>query len=163
MPCPPLRPSRCSQRGQSLIEVTFATAVVSLVLVAILSSVIQSVQNSRVALEQTRTTNFAQEAIEWIRSERDVIGWGVLHSAVNSRAGDVTYCVPTLPDTFDELLTSQSGECETDEKIPDTEFRRSLQFEVLSATQVEVTARVTRPGSSGEVTTTLNTILADFE
>ncbi|MCD8484270.1 hypothetical protein LRY60_01485 [Candidatus Woesebacteria bacterium] len=74
---PSTLPVFSAQRGQSLIEVTFATAVVSLVLVAILSSVIQSVGNSRVAIEQTQATSLAQESMEWIRNQRDVIGWGV--------------------------------------------------------------------------------------
>lgn len=152
-----------TQTGQSLIEVTFATAVVSLVLVAILSSVIQSVSNSRVALEQTQATSLAQESLEWVRNQRDVVGWGVFSSAIEARGNNVTYCLTTLPENFATLLLSTPGECTDEEVITDTNFSRELQLERTSATEVVVVSTVTRPGSSGEITTRLETVLADWE
>ncbi|MCD8507251.1 hypothetical protein LRY65_00135 [Candidatus Woesebacteria bacterium] len=160
---PSTLPVFSAQRGQSLIEVTFATAVVSLVLVAILSSVIQSVGNSRVAIEQTQATSLAQESMEWIRNQRDVIGWGVFSSALEARGGDVTYCVPSLPATFADLITATPGECTDNEVVTDTQFQRELRLQRLSDTEVAVESMVTRPGRSGEITTRLETVLADWE
>ncbi len=156
-------PQVFSRAGQSLIEVTFATAMVSLVLVAILSSVIQSVGNSRVALEQTQATSYAQESLEWVRNQRDVVGWGVFSSALEARGSTVEYCVPTLPSTFADLIVSSPGECTDEEVIADTQFLRELTLERVSDTEVVVVSTVTRPGSSGEITTSLETVLADWE
>lgn len=153
------------QSGQSLLEVTFATAIVSLVLVAILSTVIQSVQNSRVALEQTQTTQYAQEALEWIRSERDVVGWGVFYSSISERQGGgsfLVYCLTELPSDLVSLF-SFGGACEEVDVIGDTAFRREIELAVLSAEEIEVVVEVTRPGRSGDVITRLETRLANWE
>lgn len=152
-----------SQQGQSLIEVTFATAVVSLVLVSILSSVIQSVSNSRVALEQTQATSLAQESLEWIRNQRDVVGWGVFSSALEARGSDVTYCLSSLPENFAVLLLSSPGSCTDEEVIGDTNFSREIRLQRTSATEVVVESVVTRPSRSGEIATRLETVLTDWE
>ncbi len=152
-----------AQSGQSLIEVTFATAVVSLVLVTILSSVIQSVSNSRVALEQTKATSLAQESLEWTRNQRDITGWGVFSSALEARGGDVTYCLASLPDNFAVLLLSTPGSCSEDEVVPETTFIRELHLFRTSATEVVAESFVTRPGRSGVITTRLETVLKDWE
>lgn len=154
---------RFDQAGQSLIEVTFATAVVSLVLVAILSTVIQSVQNSRVSLEQTRATQYAQEVLEWTRSQRDNVGWGVFYSALVNRGSVVTYCLPSMPVDYATLLAQSPGPCNEEQKMSDSQFQRVMRITVLSPTQVEIVAEVTRPGRTGMITTSLDTILTDWE
>lgn len=161
-----MRLLRQFQPGQSLIEVSFATGVVSLVLVAVLSSVIQSVQNSRVAIEQTRSTNFAQEGLEWTRAQRDTSGWGLFYSALSTRQGagsSIIYCVPSLPDTLTALVAQASGECADDNVIAGTGFRRELEFSVQSATKIVVTSRVIRAGEAGEVTTSLDVTFSDYQ
>jgi type II secretory pathway pseudopilin PulG len=149
--------------GQSLIEVSFATAIVSLVLVAILSTVIQSVQNSRVSLEQTRATQYSQEALEWARSQRDLSGWGVFSSSISTVGPNITFCVSAVPEDLETLLAQPVGDCDDETFIGETQFQRHVIFDVLSPTQIQVTAEVTRPGKTGVITTTLETILADYE
>lgn len=153
-----------SQSGQSLIEVTFATAVVSLVLVTLLSSVISSVQNSRVALEQTRSTQLANETLEWFRGQRDGQGWGPFHSALDARGPQLMYCLPALPADFATLMsTSQLAVCSDAQVITGTNFKRRVEVTVVSDTQVRVVSEVSRPGKSGTITTTLETILTHWE
>jgi len=152
-----------SHRGQSLIEVTFATAVVSLVLVTVLSSVIQSVSNSRVALEQTQATSLAQESMEWVRNQRDVVGWGVFESALEARGDEITYCVANLPAAYADLLLDLPGNCTADQTVGDTNFIRELRLIRISDTEVNIESLVTRPGRAGDITTRLTTELRDWE
>lgn len=159
------RVSRLSlaQAGQSLIEVAFATAVVSVVLVGLLSSVIQSMSNSRIALEQTRSTQYAQEVIEWLRQRRDVEGWGTFATNFSAVGTDLLYCLPTLPDSTSALVGAGSGMCDENGSIPETEYVRELQVETLSATEMRFTVTVDRPGKGGIVTTKYQAVLSDAE
>lgn len=157
-------PSTHARSGQSLIEVTFAIAVVSLVLVTLSSSVISSVQNSRVALEQTRSTQYAQEALEWFRGQRDAIGWGPFHSALDARGPQLLYCLPSIPADFATLMSdSQEAACPEEDVIPSTNFSRRVEINVVSDTQVRVVSSVSRPGKAGTITTTLETIFTHWE
>lgn len=151
------------QAGQSLIEVTFATAVVSLVLVALLSSVIQSLSNSRVSLEQTRSSQYAQEVLEWLRRTRDNEGWGEFYTNISSVGSSLTYCLPTVATDSAALIGLNEGACSELQVISGTSFRRELDLEVLSPTQIQATARVIRPGRSGTIITSLETLLGDWQ
>lgn len=152
-----------SRHGQSLIEVTFATAVISLVLVALLSTVIQSLRNARVSLEQTKSTQYAQEVVEWLRSLRDREGWGVLYGNLVAVGPDLTYCLPTIATTSADLAALEQGDCADDEVIPDTQYSRQVRLELLTTEQLKATVSVSRPGRSGTITTTLESLLGDFK
>ena len=58
-------------RGQSLIEVIVAMAVMSLLLVALLSLMSLSVKNSRLARDRTRAVAYGQQGVELMRAYRD--------------------------------------------------------------------------------------------
>jgi type II secretory pathway pseudopilin PulG len=154
---------RAGSAGQTLIEVTFATAVVSMVLVALLSSVIQSLRNARLSLEQTKSTQYAQEVLEWLRGTRDREGWGLFYGHLASVGADITYCLPAVASTSADLIALSTGACGEGEVIPDTNFSRELHLELLSATQVKATASVSRPGRTGTITTTIEGLLGDWE
>lgn len=152
-----------SRSGQSLIEVTFATAVISLVLVALLAAVIQSLRNARVSLEQTKSTQHAQEVVEWLRSLRDREGWGVLYGNLATVGTDLTYCLPTVATTSADLVALEQGACDDEEVIPDTQYSRQVQIQLLSTEQLKAIVQVSRPGRTGIITTTLESLLGDFK
>lgn len=149
--------------GQSLIEVTFATGVVALVLVALLSGVIQAMQSSRVSLEQTRSTQYAQEGLEWTRGERNRLGWGPFLSYTQTASNPVTFCLETLPVDFPTLFSLAAGPCTSEQVVGEGPYRREIMLRVLSAEQVEVTVSVTRPGEQGDIITSQASILSDWE
>jgi type II secretory pathway pseudopilin PulG len=152
-----------AESGQSLIEVAFATAVVSVVLVGLLSSVIQSMSNSRIALEQTKSTQYAQEVIEWLRQRRDVEGWGVFATNFSVVGEDLLYCLPDLPADTAALVGAGTGQCDDEGVIPETAYVRELQVETLSGTEMRFTVTVDRPGKGGTVTTQYQAVLSDTE
>lgn len=152
-----------STSGQTLVEVTFATAVVSLVLVALLSSVIQSLRNARQSLEQTKSTQYAQEVLEWLRGTRDREGWGVFYGNLVAVGTDLTYCLPAVASDSADLVLLDLGACAEDEVIPDTIYTRQLRLEILSTSQIKATSQVSRPGRAGTITTTIESLLGDWE
>jgi type II secretory pathway pseudopilin PulG len=59
------------KRGQALLEVIIATAIISIGLVAPLSLVVQSMSAGQQSKERTQATYLAQEAIELVQNVRD--------------------------------------------------------------------------------------------
>jgi type II secretory pathway pseudopilin PulG len=149
--------------GQSLIEVTFATAVISMVLVGVVSAIVLSLRNSRTALEQTRATQLGQEMLEWARQTRDQNGWGVFASQIAARGSDLTFCIPSLPASLTALLAQTPVACLATDVVPGTAYTRQVRITIPSATQVTVVVQVTRPGRGGTLTTTLQNTLTNWQ
>lgn len=157
------------QSGQSLIEVTFAAAVVGLVLVAVLSLVIASLQQARRALDQTQATQYGQTTLEWIRAQRDQAGWGTFASALAAQGENpLVYCWSELPTSLDDLTADTPGECSADfgeDVIPGTTTKRQVEFEFVGTpiTQIPVTVILTRPGQDGPIENRIQTLFTDWE
>lgn len=152
---------RFSQAGVSLLEILFATAAVSLVLVAVLSTIIGSLQNSRSSLEQAKATQYSREVLEWLRQERDSIGWTAFAESMPV-TGTQSYCLSSLPGTIG-ALTDMVGECEENQEIANTIYTRSLEITRTNVGQVDVEVTVSRPDSTGTVTTRTNMTLAEWQ
>lgn len=58
-------------RGQSLFEVVLALAIIALIAVALVSLTTLSIRNTSFSKTETQANRFAQEAIEWLRGQRD--------------------------------------------------------------------------------------------
>ena len=59
------------QKGQSLIEVVVAVGVMSLLMVALLTTITLAVKNSRLAKDRVQAVSLANEGIELMRAYRD--------------------------------------------------------------------------------------------
>lgn len=121
---------------------------------AVLSTIIASVRNSRSSLEQTTATNYANEALEWFRKERDSFGWVVFIASAPGVGSTQTYCFATYP-TNVRQIGGKSGECEDDETIPDSPYRREVILERLTQDDLVVTITIYRPSRQGEISTVL--------
>lgn len=152
-----------SQSGVSLLEVLFATAAVALVLVAVLSTIISSLQNSRSSLEQTKATQYSTEILEWLRQERDNRGWTVFAESLPS-VGDVqTYCIKSLPADMAEF-TASAGECESEsDRITDTIYTREVLINRSNLSQIDIAVSVSRPSNTGIVTTQTDASLTEWQ
>lgn len=151
-----------SQSGVSLLEVLFATAAVSLVLVAVLSTIISSLQNSRSSLEQAKATQYSREILEWLRQERDSIGWTAFAESMPAVGSTSVYCLSTLPTGLGVMRTME-GECQEGDQITDTIYTRSLTLSRTDASQIEAEVAVSRPDTTGIVTTRTNMTLAEWQ
>jgi len=113
---------RLLKNGQTLIEILIAVAIVVLVLVAVVSRVVEAVSSANFARNQALATRFAQEGIEWARSQRDLLGWSGLAVYIS---GNQTYCVPNLSLSIKNIT---AGSCSPTGMIPGTIFLREVAF-----------------------------------
>lgn len=79
------------KNGQSLLEVVVTIGVIVLVLVGLLSAISFGLSNAQFSRNKAQAIKYAQEAVEWLRVEREA-SWNVFY---NTRAGSgagLTYC-----------------------------------------------------------------------
>lgn len=146
-----------TQGGTSLFEIVLSIGVLTLVLVGIVSLATISVRNSTFSKEKTLSSKYAQEASEWLRSERDID-----RTAFINRAGAVgvavNYCLQTL-------VWSNTGVCSAVEVITNTPFKRDLTLTkkiTSTKTVIEADVVVSWTDSQGEHQARSSTYLSDW-
>lgn len=105
--------------GQTLFEVVVAVSVAVLVITGILTAIVLSSANAEFARRQAEATRYGQEAIEWLRAERDR-GWGDF----SGRADTQAWCLKTL--SWDIPVGCRLGNLEDD--IDETSYWREARF-----------------------------------
>lgn len=107
------------KKGQSLFEVVFAVAIVALLLVGVVALTTTSVRNSTFSRNTSLANGYAQEAVEWLREERDE-SWDTFRS--HATPATLNWCL-TEP-----LTWSSSSACGSTDYIASTIFIRDLTF-----------------------------------
>lgn len=102
--------------GQSMFEVVIALFIIAMVVVGIVSVSTFSLSNSLFSRNKTLAGKYSQEAIEWLRSQREQDS-----AAFVLNAQTPTYCLQTL-------AWSNSGVCGSSEVIGTSVFRREVNF-----------------------------------
>src|SRR3989304_3745944 len=69
--------------GQSLYEVVFAIGIAAIIITGVLVVSTTSVRNSTFSKNNSQATKYAQEAMEWLRAERDV-DWAIFYGHAGS-------------------------------------------------------------------------------
>ena len=83
--------------GQSLIEAVAAVAVIMIVLTGLISALVYSMANTRFARSKAESNRYAEEAIEWLRVQRDSAdSWIYFYDFSAPKPGCRYYC-PTEP------------------------------------------------------------------
>ncbi|MEK7166141.1 MAG: hypothetical protein AAB874_05030 [Patescibacteria group bacterium] len=119
--------------GQSLVEIIVGLGVISSVLGGLMSAITFSTSNTQFARNKTLATKYSQEAVEWLRVQRDA-NWYTFNSRASS--GGSVYCFNTL--------TWNSGSCISTETINDDYdiFRREVTLSNPTTGRVNVAIRV---------------------
>ena len=120
------------EKGQSLFEVVLALAVAALIIIAIVALATISIRNANFSRNQSLTTRYAQEAIEWLRGQRDE-DW----DAFATRALTPLWCLKSLSWT-DTII----GGCGSSGFISDTIFKREISFTILDASNIDTEVKV---------------------
>lgn len=132
-------------QGQSFIELIAALVVISIALVALVSLITRGIANSTFSRTKTLATSYNQEALEWLRGERDR-NWALFyqHTAVN-------WCLNSLNWTV-------QGSC-GGAVITNTPFSRTVSFTRVNPGTVTATSIVSWNDGNGyhesQSTTTL--------
>lgn len=126
-----------SSKGQSILEVVFATAVMVLIMVGIVSLASNSISDAIFSRNQTLATKYAQEAMEWVRGRRDE-NWDDFYL----RATSGTFCINTLS-------WGTPGRCGSDTYINETNLTREMTLRLVDESEVEVEVTVFWTNSKG--------------
>lgn len=140
------------QLGQSLIEVLTALAVVLLVIIALIRATTTSMKGSDFAKTQSSATSYGQEAIEWIRAERDK-NWDNIADKVTP--GKI--CLNALDWTA-------TAPCNEDSIPLAGKFQRQVILSSVGTEgkQIKVEVTVSWQDSSGEHQSVLTTYLSNW-
>lgn len=90
-----LKSQELKKSGFSLIEVLIFITVISLFFVSAAAVVSVVVKNMKVNEHKILGTRFAQEAVEWLRSEKEV-DWNAFAERAPSSGTPVEYCLNSL-------------------------------------------------------------------
>lgn len=127
-----------ASRGQSIVEVLIAVAVVAVVLTTVAAGLTYSVKTTSEARYRAFATNYAQDAIEVFRRERATLGWELFRD--NIEAG--TTCLNTLPATTDAFINLTPAACTVGVPMLGMDFRREVVVTFLSPDEIQVEAVV---------------------
>jgi Tfp pilus assembly protein PilV len=102
--------------GQSMFEVVIALFIISMIIVGVVSLSTNSLSNTIFSRNKTLAGRYSQEAVEWLRSQREENTSAFLLNVATS-----TYCL-------DNLSWMNAGSCGSSEVIPGTIFTREVSF-----------------------------------
>jgi len=138
-------------KGQSLFEVVIAIGIIGVVITAVAILATNSIRNTTFSRNKSLATRYSQEAIEWLRGQRDT-SWVTFHlNAVNS----AIYCL-------DSLLWTNVGACGAGEVITDTILQRQVTFSNITATSVTAAVAVFWSDSQGIHQVSTSTVYTDW-
>lgn len=130
------------REGFALVELLIATGVVTMVMVAVAAGVAMALKNSRYSKEKSQSIRLAQEAIEWMRNRRDVLGWRAVYQAVDAdqpATGDLIYCLEFLPDGSSEFVELEHSDENSCGYIANTNYRRIAKINLPDVGTVDGT------------------------
>jgi hypothetical protein len=141
-------------RGQSLFEVVLALALATLIIVALISLVSNSIKNSSYSRNKTYATRYTQEAFEWLRGERDG-DWEIFRD-------NFLFCpAPPHVRCLDALAWGDCGSCGDTEFIGNI-FKREVSFTETATDSVTVEVRTYWTDAQGVHEARSSTILTDW-
>lgn len=124
--------------GQSLFEVVFSVAIAAILVVGVVALAATSVRNSTSARNDSLAKNYAEEAGEWLREERDK-EWVAFKVNVDN---STKWCLK-------DLSWSDNSACSSSDFITSTIFIRDVIFSVINDNLIEVTIVVSWNDSQG--------------
>lgn len=140
-------------KGQSLVEVLVAIAVVVVVLIALVAAVLVAVRGVRFSKEKVRANFLAQEGLEWVRNQRDSFGWADF-AGYASGTGQ-KYCLQ-------DLSLGQLGDCGESQTI-EAIFTREVTLALAGSDGVKITVSVTWDDGNNQFASEVDTHLYRWE
>ena len=90
------------RKGQMLVEVVVAFSISMIAMVALLQLTSRSSTNSGLSSRSAQATAYADEAINWVRQQRDNLNWGEFFQAASPDPGHA-YCLDDIDMQTDKL------------------------------------------------------------
>lgn len=141
-----VQPNVMKQKGQSLIEVLVALGSAILVISAISTAIVTSLNNAQFSRSQEIASQYAQEGVEIMRKMRDA-NWATFNAYRTGSPGPGTYCLSkSATSPGNTKVTNVVAEC--GENITDTNnvnFIRTVTVEYPSTTFCQPTVPTPSP------------------
>jgi type II secretory pathway pseudopilin PulG len=141
--------------GQSLFEVVVAVGVFALITAAIVGLATSSIRNTTFSKNNALATRYSQEAVEWLRTQRDT-DW--LAFRAHASATPPRYCLGDLSwiniDSCDPLNENEA--------IPETVLFREVSFSNVPETVVTATVKTFWTDSQGTHQVEVSTVFTDW-
>jgi Tfp pilus assembly protein PilV len=122
--------SHTTELGQSLFEVILALAIVTLVIVTIVALAATSIRNTSFSKNKTLAAKYSQEALEWLRGERDKSWESFADFALTP-----VWCLKNL-------AWEQSTGCSSADVVAGTTLRREVIFQNIAADNIETKIKI---------------------
>lgn len=140
---------RLNEGGQSLFEVVVAIGMMTAILAGIVSLAAMAIRNSSFAKNKTLASRYVQEAVEWLRTQRDN-DFAVFQGHVQA-----------LPWCLIDLSWSKASACDPDsDYLAGTRLLREVRLE--GADPISATVRVYWADSQGSHEVQLVTYFTDW-
>ncbi len=133
-----------SKKGQSLIEVVIALAVVVALAISLVTTTLITQRTSRQARNNTEASKLVQQNIEQIRAFRDRKGFAAFPGD-----GACYVLIASDPNPSNWSFNSGAGICPEVITIDNVAFGRSVQFQTISTGKKLVTVIATWVDSGG--------------
>lgn len=138
-----------NRKGQSLFEVVFAVGMSALIITTVVVLAGNAVSNSTFSKNKVIAGRHTQEAVEWLRGERDA-DWDTFFSF----AATAIWCLPMT-----DWNLAKAGVCgPTDTISSNPNFKREVNFTQVDSANVETKVKVYWQDGRGyhEVSTVTN-------
>jgi Tfp pilus assembly protein PilV len=142
-------PKHFKQVGSSLIEILIATFVLSVVLIALISTLTYSIKSTTESNNRSEATKLAQEGMELFERQRTLRSWQ--NFTLVDLAGDASFCLVTIPDFGGDFQTSvyKDSACVAGDEIGDVLFVRQANITYPDSNTVTVEVVVSWPNPKG--------------
>jgi Tfp pilus assembly protein PilV len=138
-----------NKKGQSILEVVIAIAMVSIILITLVALASLSIRASTFSRNQTEAQRLTQQVSEWLRAEKDA-GW----AKFKSHAGTTSWCL-------NNLSWTSSGTCSG--VVSGTVFTRNLTFTNNADGSVQADIRTSWTDPQGMHTEPTSIIFTNFK
>lgn len=142
-----------NEKGQSLFEVVLALGVITIIMAGVVSLTVSSIRNTTFSKNKTLAGRYAQEASEWLRSERDNN-----FTVFETQTLTTVWCLP-------DLNWTKIGVCGEADKISETPLFREVSFSsdtISGKTVIEANIKVYWTDAQGSHETRNVTYFTDW-
>jgi len=138
------------QKGQSLFEVVVALMLMGVVIIVLVSLAAVSIRTSTYSRNKNQASRYTQEALEWLRSQRDS-NWDDFYA----NASTAYWCLA-------DLNWSTAGSCGPSSTIAGTTFVRQMNLSLVSEDEVDAKVTVYWDDSQGRHEVSSTTALTSW-
>lgn len=139
-----------------MFELLVAVSITAIILIGLMSLSTISVRNTSTSTDTSAANRFAQEAVEFIRNERD--STPIWADFVTQRS-DHTYC---FNDTPPQSPVWNEGACNDTEIISGTNLKRDVTLTTRDPDTVDIAVTVSWDTTQGEKFVTVSSTLTNW-